>query len=353
MDSVTQTEQADQPVSKGSGCFFAIDQRTWQQVCGLGLNPAVAYLVLACGTGRDNRTTEWSVHAIEKYTGISRGRAGAAIKALAKVLQTSRPHGLPQYELLSWDEIEGIKRRRASARNGKDEHWIWLPKALVTGAAGEIAPVELMRQSQDVMTLRMFIDMYHAQDLAEHGGIPRRFVWESYNRKKVAQWAEYDVWGFDQKNWTVNWNGFTLAHHAGREADTFFARLRTLVSLGLVEFIPTLFESDAADAETIHPCHDCSDNEVERDLARATRLAAEAMMSGHEGIMKRAEEFSLLAPVRRHIANVQVIGIARLRYRPRTRRTAAWWQSLNEKGERYITRYSQLQAKITGRQAAA
>jgi hypothetical protein len=27
--------------------FFAVDRRTWAHVCGLGLNAAVAYLVLA------------------------------------------------------------------------------------------------------------------------------------------------------------------------------------------------------------------------------------------------------------------------------------------------------------------
>ena len=40
--------------------FFAIDRRAWARVCALGLNAAVAYLVVACGTGGDNRTTSLS-----------------------------------------------------------------------------------------------------------------------------------------------------------------------------------------------------------------------------------------------------------------------------------------------------
>jgi hypothetical protein len=52
--------------------FFAGDRRTWARVCGLGLNRAVAYLVLARGTGKSNRQTAWSVQAIETYTAISR-----------------------------------------------------------------------------------------------------------------------------------------------------------------------------------------------------------------------------------------------------------------------------------------
>jgi hypothetical protein len=40
--------------STGCGDFFAIDRRAWACVCGLGLNPAVAYLVMARGSGPDN-----------------------------------------------------------------------------------------------------------------------------------------------------------------------------------------------------------------------------------------------------------------------------------------------------------
>ena len=39
--------------------FFAVDRRTWARVCGLGLNRAVAYLVLARGTGKSNQETAW------------------------------------------------------------------------------------------------------------------------------------------------------------------------------------------------------------------------------------------------------------------------------------------------------
>src|SRR5690349_14602391 len=79
--------------------FFAVDRRTWARVCSLGMNPAVAYLVLARGTGRDNRTSTWSVHAIEAYTGISRGRAQAAVSSLEKsgLINVLREGTRPQY----------------------------------------------------------------------------------------------------------------------------------------------------------------------------------------------------------------------------------------------------------------
>ena len=52
-----------------------------------------------------------------------------------------------------------------------------------------------------------------------------------------------------------------------------------------------------------------------------------------------------LVPVPRHIANVQMIGIARLRYRPHTRMTAAWWADLNANAQRHLARYLELSGK--------
>src|SRR4051794_36277706 len=97
---------------KGDG-FFAIDRRTWARVCGLGLNRAVAYLVLARGTGKSNRETAWSVQAIETYTSISRGRGHHAVAALIEegVLRKLRDGTRPRYELVPWHLVPGTDPR--------------------------------------------------------------------------------------------------------------------------------------------------------------------------------------------------------------------------------------------------
>src|SRR4051794_32665128 len=69
-------------VNDSRGDFFAVDRRAWSFVCKRTMNAAVAYLVCARGTGGDNRTTKWSVNAIEARTGISRSRARAAMNVL-------------------------------------------------------------------------------------------------------------------------------------------------------------------------------------------------------------------------------------------------------------------------------
>jgi hypothetical protein len=326
------------------GRFFAIDTRVCECIYELGINAAVAYLVLACGTGRDNRVTEWSIHAIEKYTGISRARAGAAVeklisgKIIRRVSGGNRP---PLYEILS-------SREKPSEK----EVTIWLPNAFITGAANETPPIELVRQTQDVMVLRLLLDLYHAQDLVGESGVPRRYVWVQYERERLGQRGAYDVWAFRDPCQWLRWEGFTIPHRREgpkeERGTDFFARMNSLVSVGLVEWVPCLLESELEDAEIIHPLHHTSDVELERRLAWATQTAAEAMLS--EGQRKRAEGL-ILAPVPRHLSRVQLIGIARLRYRSNTSRTAAWWGRLNQTGERYIVRYNDLARRAENRTA--
>ena len=109
-----------------TGNFFAVDRSAWAAVCGKGMNPATAYLVLACFSGRDNRTTSASVNAVEQYTGIARGRARQAIDALISIGRVRQRRGgtRPQYAIDPY-----------TAKSDTD--WIWLPNALVTGVAQE------------------------------------------------------------------------------------------------------------------------------------------------------------------------------------------------------------------------
>ena len=234
--------------------FFAIDSRMGAKVCPMGMNEAVAYLVLARGTGRDNATTAWSAEAIERYTGISRGRAKATIKRLLdeRAIRLLRGGTKPKYELTqhaaphqnvrqplsgleqsavdviaAGEEITAKQRDyyqaacRAVAKgwltrlSGRfamlpkptpDIDLIWLPNAQVTGATGEIPPLELVRQTQDPMTLRVLIDMYNVQNLREDGGVSRRFTWTTYKRIKVGEQGQFIIWGFHSPQGYLRWD---------------------------------------------------------------------------------------------------------------------------------------------------
>ena len=69
-------------MSNNKDGFFAVNDSKFQRALDLGLNAGISYLPLACGTGGSNCDSGWSVHAIEKYTGISRGRAKKSIQDL-------------------------------------------------------------------------------------------------------------------------------------------------------------------------------------------------------------------------------------------------------------------------------
>ena len=136
---------------KGTGDFFTVDRRAFDFVCKLGLNQAVSYLVLARGTGGDNRTTSWSVNAVESYTGVGRRRAKKSFEALAKsgvirlTQETPRRYFLvPAHEITGCEGYPPEKRERRAepydADTASQPDWIWLPNAMIDGAADEIRP---------------------------------------------------------------------------------------------------------------------------------------------------------------------------------------------------------------------
>jgi hypothetical protein len=149
-------------ITEQDGAFFAVDQRSFAKAISLGMNAAIVYLVLACGTGRDNLTTSWSVNAVEKYTGIGRSRVIEALNLLiANDLVRHKSKRKPSYKLVRFYEIG--KRGQRGRRRRDAQQWVWLPNTIVTSAANEIPPIERIRQSQNVAALRLFIDLY-----AEH-----------------------------------------------------------------------------------------------------------------------------------------------------------------------------------------
>src|SRR3954447_21878892 len=81
--------------------IFAVDRRAWARACDLGMPAAVSYLVLACGTGGDQRTTRWSVDAITRHTGIGRPRAQKAVEALRRecLVEVEKGGTRPRYRL--------------------------------------------------------------------------------------------------------------------------------------------------------------------------------------------------------------------------------------------------------------
>ena len=93
--------------SKGDSGFFSVDIGAFRCAATCGLNPAIAHLILARGTGRDNRITQWSVNAIEQRTGISRPNANKALSLLLDrgIWKKTRGGKHPIYEAVPGNQI--------------------------------------------------------------------------------------------------------------------------------------------------------------------------------------------------------------------------------------------------------
>jgi hypothetical protein len=386
--------QTDPDDTSSVGNFFAADHRCWAKACGLGINAAVAYLVLARGTDRTQQLSRWSVLSIETYTGISRSRAATAIEDLCKADLVVKVRGgtYPCYKILRWSDVvarsiflnraeskwlskpsiqpqgrvpnsPGLRRYLKAGLLGKDgeirelaPEWAWLPNEFVTGAADEIPPLELLRQTQDAMTLRLAVDLYRAQNLREDGGVSRQIVWQQFDRFEVGRRGQHTVWGFRPGLFTVHWGELTNPHRrneqdlskeeklAGKNPGVdFFDRSDALRQIGFIEWVPHLMESAGDDAEIIHPLgqRGPDSTELEDILTTVAHEAACALLTERQRQWASSEGL-ILVPVENHKKKVQVIGIARLRYRPKTRLTSAWWADFQSKGYEYALRYVEI-----------
>jgi hypothetical protein len=298
--------------------FFAIGAAEWREACALGINPAVSFLVLACGTGHDNQTSSWSANAVQTYGGISWIRAKPAIDALAEagLIQIGGTRTKPRYKL----------------RISEDR--IWLPKSIVIPLAGEIPALTRIRQVQDVMTLRLFIELYYSQNLAANGGLSRSVYFVGYKKTVYCEHGQYIFFGFDQENTYVAWETeITKAHRVevskaeqkeGKNpAQILFKRMATLCGLGLLEYSVCLFESDDKEAEYLYPVDGPTPDE--KAVQGFAQAAAEAVLPEWQ-MQNNPHEY--LVPVYRHQEKVEMFGIFRLRHRPHTSLTAAWWTNL-------------------------
>jgi hypothetical protein len=73
-----------------------------------------------------------------------------------------------------------------------------------------------------------------------------------------------------------------------------------------------------------------------------------------EWMISNAEDdgFEHFCPVSRTMPNIEMIGVARLRYRSHTSRTAAWYDQLQHTGGKWVEEYQDLEARARTSRAA-
>jgi hypothetical protein len=385
--------------SKGEGeGFFHIDRRIWKLVCDRSdINVAAAYLGIATGTGSGNRVSFWSAQAIEKFTGLHNVRATAAIRELIAAgfvrLRDDSSRTRPIYELQSYlDIVGGLQRtvcsdgpeakvlaalRRGRNLSPKEEviarrlavagiifceggdkfssdpppaepaaQLIWLPNTLFTGTAQrESSPVKRLRSLGDLNALRLLIDLYQAQNLSADGGISRAALRHEYERKKCGERGKHIIWRFKSKQSLALCHSSTKTFWDPKMANNLiFSTLETLKSMALLEIVPHLVENANNDCEPIHGFGwDGAGEDLEMELGRAADQAAQHMLGEARLYTAVTEDgIEMMAPVWNTQANVQMVGVYRLTYRPHTQMTADWCRRMNERAVEWLGIYQQL-----------
>lgn len=303
--------------TKTRGHLFIIDVPTFAAVCDLGdADVAAAYLIVAAGTGADNRTSTWSREAINKRTGLNWRKASAALDKLERggLLSwlggkgTRKPRlYLPQLENrppmqkhvaeLAREIEAGVQPRtpadKGAATIGLNQGWFaegadgslrflaerpiekaYLPMSLVGDESGKPtgAPsiVDRIRMSRDAMAFRLMVDLYFLQDLAEQGGVSRYWLEEQFERGETSAAAgSIRVWTFKRGSKSARVQGNALIHH-WRAPETpqeradhklghyngagpFFERVQILEDAGALEWAYYLAEDGKDDSATFYP----------------------------------------------------------------------------------------------------
>jgi hypothetical protein len=264
----------------------------------------------------------------------------------------ARADRLYQRGLLRRD-AQGLYGLPEPAAQDSGDYSIWLPNTVVMGtSSGEESPVQRLRSAGCVWTLRLFVDLYSAQNLRDDGGISPVLIRQTYDRLMVGQQGAYMIWGFKHSGSTHWWEGPFAAHRSrtnvkSEDNSPTWGSLKLLQSMGLLCFVPHIFENDTKAAEPIHVygIGVTAEAAIEGEIGRAANQAACAMCLPSK--LERAMEdgFRYFCPVLSTKPSVQMIAVARLTYRPHTKRTGAWFAGLQQTAPGWIRIFSELAAK--------
>lgn len=374
-------------IGSARGNFFAVDKGLWREALALGMPSAVFYLVLARGSKGISGISTWSVDAAKRHIGLAINRGQEARDRLinAGLLIQEARGTKPRYRLTTVPEYLAITQRRVSlstqdrttlrlmptARRPRKGSWraqseqrlkatgipldllqrsgdppfIWLPNRLIDSDNCVKSPVQILRQAQDLQQLQLLVELYEAHNLRDDGGISRHLYRRPYEAVRLGGKSRWEVYCFKplepEFNLKEPFEAFLDASGRTGSRAPLAQALDLFESNGFIQIVPHLCESPDPDSEIIHPLAIYSGIEMEELLARSASRAAVCL---HRNLSEADVKYpDVLVPInRQRFPNACVTGILRLRYRPHTGRTTAWFSELKQKYEAYMRQYRDL-----------
>lgn len=325
--------------------FNGYDEDLFLKACELGLNEAISFIVLCCGTGGDKATTKWSAKAIETHGGMGRVNARKAIASLLKneiirLSELSKPN-YPQYKI-------NIKKDR--------EEWVWIPNSVITGvvdpSTGESlrSPLAQLKRSGDIDYLKVFFFLYKHHFLDPDGGVSRELIYIDYNFKHLKIWGAFSFYTHDAGSMMFN-DQHAILRETGLSREKFLAIFHSLIhDYKLIEKVDYVFESKSLDSDIVYPVFGPSytDNEVVEENEEYWNRLDEKLEVGFgalendkisiendvlfekahkdRGELFLAREYGEpIVPVIVSARSAHLFGIYRMKFRPHTRATQSWY----------------------------
>jgi hypothetical protein len=194
------------------------------------------------------------------------------------------------------------------------------------------------------------VRLYGSQNLRDDGGITRLLFREKYDSESLGKNGKWSVRSFVPTSWELIPTGPFSTRDLTQlsKEHPAFALLRNLVELDLLSLVPHLCESEEPDSEIMHPVPLSSDVEGESELTYSAKVAAASLLPAAVRA-KVLNTTQIAVPISSEYPRAAVVGILRLRHRPRTARTSAWFAEFDQQRARYQELYENIAAKM-GRQ---
>lgn len=291
--------------------FFKVDLEAFQAACELGVNAASTYLVLACGTGADHKTTSWSAKAVEDRAGIKGTDAKKSIRSLAQagLLQVLKDGTRPQYALVASQGAEEAGRVA------------WLPQSFI-GTKPERGdppnPLRFFKRQKDVELLQAMVSIYGSTNMDLTCGVDWRVSSNPsaiYKKRQITETRHYIVHGFSSPRW--------------RQSHVAAPVLNRLLEARHIVMVPHLIDHDGADADVIMPMGVASFGALdwERAILGHINRATEALLQKRSEVIADDE---IVIPFPKHFPDVELAGIVRPFLLPRTVPTLKWDEKRDE-----------------------